>query len=148
MRFLSFALAVALAMLAGPAYAIQVPPQGQALMTYNFKGPIKFHGPQKTAPKTIGTTALTLFRKAGDACNTLMFSVTMSDKSMHSTHATGNASTGLCNYALIFQATPNLKVSTASLSSCNDTFADIAVDPALFVFDKTNTLEIDFSETS
>ena len=85
-------------MLAAPAYAIQVPPQGQALMTYNFKGPIKFHGPQKTAPKTIGTTALTLFRKAGEPCNTLLFSVTMSDKSMHSTHAMGNAADGLCTY--------------------------------------------------
>jgi hypothetical protein len=74
---------------------------------------------------------LTKFRKAGEACSTLMFEVTMSDGSMHSTHATGNAATGGCTYALTFAAPVGLKVSAASFSSYGGTFADIAVDPAL-----------------
>jgi hypothetical protein len=146
MRFSFFAFAVvALAAVSGPASAIQLPPQGNSLMTYNFKGNIKFHGPFKAAPHTLGTPALTKFRKAGEACSTLMFEVTMSDGSIHSTHATGNVATGGCTYALTFSAPVGLKVSAASFSSCGGTFADIAVDPALIGL--TNGIgEADFSE--
>jgi len=56
-RILSFALAAALTTIAGPAYAGQVPPQGQALMTYNFRGYVKFHGPVKAADFAYGQHA-------------------------------------------------------------------------------------------
>lgn len=145
MRFSSFALAAALAMIAGPASAIQLPPQGQSLQTYNFRGYVKFHGPFKAAPHTMSTPALTTFRKAGDACNTLMFEVTMSDGSMHSTHATGNAANGQCTYELMFKAPPGLKVSAASLTSTGKAFSDIAIDPALI--GSTNGIgQLDFTE--
>jgi len=77
-----------------------------------------------------------------------MFTVVLSDNSSHSTHAMGNAANGLCTYALSFSAPANLKVSTASFASCGGLFDDIAVDPSVLVFDKTNTMEIDFSEAS
>lgn len=146
MRFSSFAFVAAMLVLtAGAASAIQLPPQGQSLQTYNFRGYAKFHGPFKAAPHTMSTPALTTFRKAGDACNTLMFQVTMSDGSMHSTHATGNAANGQCAYDLTFKAAPGLKVSAASFSSTGKTFAEITVDPALIGL--TNGIgQLDFLE--
>jgi hypothetical protein len=147
MRFPSLLLgAVLLAAIARPALAIQLPPQGNSLMTYNFKGNIKFHGPFKAAPHTLNVSALTTFRKAGDACNTLMFEVKMSDGSMHSTHATGNAANGLCTYSLTFTGPVGLKISAATFSSCGGTFADITVDPVLIGLLANGNAELNFTE--
>lgn len=143
MKFALAACAV-LAMTAGPAFGAQpidqAPVRNVTMLTYSFDGSIvtgtQSHGSGggagKVAFNDVKAPGLTLFRKAGDACTTLMFSVTMSDQTTHTAHAAPSPTAGRCTYALTFTGKPGLKVVGASLSSCGGTFADIAVDPALF----------------
>jgi hypothetical protein len=128
--------AAVLAAFSTPAYAANaygVPTH----MTYQIQGTITIGsatggaGAGKITAHSIGSHGLTAFRKAGEACNQIMFTVVTSDGASHSTHAMGNAASGKCTYDLTFQSTLGLKISTAQFSSCGGTFADIAVDPAL-----------------
>ena len=104
MKLTSIAMTAAvLAAFSTPAYAANaygVPTH----MTYQIQGTITIGsatggaGAGKITAHSIGSHGLTAFRKAGEACNQIMFTVVTSDGASHSTHAMGSNSDLLGGY--------------------------------------------------